>query len=99
MKKAQTISSLVLSLRQKEKLKVRQPLQKIMIPVLNESEQEEILAVSELIKREVNVKEIELIDEDNDLLVKQIKPDFKVLGPRFGREMKQVAQLISEFGQ
>ncbi len=99
MKKAQTISSLVLSLRQKEKLKVRQPLQKIMIPVLNASEQEEILAVSELIKREVNVKEIELINEDNDLLVKQIKPDFKVLGPRFGKEMKQIAQLISEFGQ
>lgn len=99
MKKAQTISSLVLSLRQKEKLKVRQPLQKIMIPVLNASEQEEILAVSELIKREVNVKEIELINEGNDLLVKQIKPDFKVLGPRFGKEMKQIAQLISEFGQ
>ncbi len=99
MKKAQTISSLVLSLRQKEKLKVRQPLQKVMIPILNDSEEEEILAVADLIKREVNVKEIELIDEHNDLLVKQIKPDFKVLGPRFGKEMKQIAQLISEFGQ
>lgn len=99
MQKAQTISSLVLSLRQKEKIKVRQPLQKIMIPVLEELEREEILAVSDLIKSEVNVKEIELIDEGSGMLVKQVKPDFKALGPRFGRDMKAVATAISKFDQ
>jgi isoleucyl-tRNA synthetase len=99
MQKAQTISSLVLSLRQREKIKVRQPLQKIMIPVLEASEKEEILAVSDLIKSEVNVKEIELIDEGSGMLVKQIKPDFKALGPRFGKDMKAVAEAISGFGQ
>ena len=99
MQKAQTISSLVLSLRQREKIKVRQPLQKIMIPVLNEAQREEILAVSELIKSEVNVKEIELIDEGSGILVKQIKPNFKKLGPHFGAEMKTVAQAINNFGQ
>jgi isoleucyl-tRNA synthetase len=97
MQKAQTISSLVLSLRQREKIKVRQPLQKIMIPVLDESQREEILAVSDLIKSEVNVKEIELIDEGSGILVKQIKPDFKKLGPRFGKDMKAVAQAINAF--
>ena len=99
MQKAQTISSLVLSLRQREKIKVRQPLQKIMIPVLDASEKEEILAVSDLIKSEVNVKEIELIDEGSGMLVKQIKPDFKALGPRFGQDMKAVAAAISSFDQ
>jgi isoleucyl-tRNA synthetase len=99
MQKAQTISSLVLSLRQKEKIKVRQPLQKIMIPVLNDEQRDEILAVSDLIKSEVNVKEIELIDEGSGILVKQIKPDFKKLGPRFGKEMKAVAQIVNNFGQ
>ncbi|WP_111878216.1 isoleucine--tRNA ligase [Aequorivita sp. CIP111184] len=99
MQKAQTISSLVLSLRQREKIKVRQPLQKIMIPVLEDSEKEEILAVSDLIKSEVNVKEIELIDEGSGMLVKQIKPDFKALGPRFGKDMKAVAAVISDFDQ
>jgi isoleucyl-tRNA synthetase len=99
MQKAQTISSLVLSLRQKEKIKVRQPLQKIMIPVLNNEQREEIIAVSDLIKSEVNVKEIELIDEGSGILVKQIKPDFKKLGPRFGKNMKSVAQVITDFGQ
>jgi len=99
MQKAQTISSLVLSLRQKEKIKVRQPLQKIMIPVLNNEQRDEIIAVSDLIKSEVNVKEIELIDEGSGILVKQIKPDFKKLGPRFGKYMKSVAQVITNFGQ
>ncbi len=99
MQKAQTISSLVLSLRQREKIKVRQPLQKIMIPVLEASEKEEIMAVSNLIKSEVNVKEIELIDEGSGMLVKNIKPDFKTLGPRFGKDMKSVAAAISGFNQ
>jgi isoleucyl-tRNA synthetase len=99
MRQAQTISSLVLSLRQREKIKVRQPLQKIMIPVLDDASRKEIEAVSDLIKSEVNVKEIELIDEDSGILVKQIKPDFKKLGPRFGKEMKAVAAVIQQFDQ
>jgi isoleucyl-tRNA synthetase len=99
MQQAQTISSLVLSLRQREKIKVRQPLQKIMIPVLDDVARTEIEAVSDLIKSEVNVKEIQLIDEGSGILVKQIKPDFKKLGPRFGKDMKTVAQAITNFGQ
>jgi isoleucyl-tRNA synthetase len=99
MRQAQTISSLVLSLRQRVKIKVRQPLQKIMIPVLDDASRKEIEAVSDLIKSEVNVKEIELIDEDSGILVKQIKPDFKKLGPRFGKDMKAVAAVIQQFDQ
>ena len=99
MQKAQTISSLVLSLRQKEKIKVRQPLQRIMIPVLNEAEKNEINDIADLVKSEVNVKEIELIDDASGILVKQIKPNFKVLGPRFGKDMKLIASKIQEFDQ
>ncbi|MBS9773747.1 MAG: isoleucine--tRNA ligase, partial [Tenacibaculum sp.] len=100
MENAQTISSLVLSLRAKEKIKVRQPLQKIMIPVLNDEQKEEIEAVSSLIKSEVNVKEIELLgDEANDILVKQIKPNFKTLGPKFGKNMKNIASKVAQFTQ
>ncbi len=99
MQKAQTISSLVLSLRQKEKIKVRQPLQRIMIPVLNDAEKDEINDIAELVKSEVNVKEIELIDDASGILVKQIKPNFKALGPRFGKDMKLIANKIREFDQ
>jgi len=97
MENAQTISSLVLSLRAKEKIKVRQPLQKIMIPVDSMSQKEEILAVSNLIKHEVNVKEVELLEDASDILVKQIKPNFKTLGPRFGKDMKVIAGAINSF--
>ena len=96
MKKAQIVSSLVLSLRRKEQIRVRQPLQRIMIPVLNDQQRSEILAVADLIKTEVNVKTIELLDDASDILVKQIKPNFKVLGPRFGKDMRFVASAISE---
>ncbi len=99
MENAQTIASLVLSLRAKEKIKVRQPLQKIMIPVDSEQQKQEILAVSELIKREVNVKEIELLDDASDILVKQIKPNFKVLGPKYGKDMKLIANAVRNFTQ
>ncbi len=99
MAKAQTISSLVLSIRQKEKIKVRQPLQKIMIPVLDDKQRHEIEAVADLIMSEVNVKEIELLDDASDILVKRIKPNFKVLGPKYGKEMKQIAQSIGALGQ
>ncbi len=98
MGSAQTISSLVLSLRAKEKIKVRQPLRKIMIPVDSEAQKEEILAVSDLIKHEVNVKEIELLDDASDILVKKIKPNFKALGPRFGKDMKLISSEISKLG-
>ena len=98
MSKAQTVSSLVLSLRQKVKIKVRQPLQAVMIPVLSEAQKQDIEAVADLIKHEVNVKEIELISDDSGILVKQIKPDFKKLGPRFGADMKAVAAAIGQFG-
>ncbi|WBL25555.1 isoleucine--tRNA ligase [Zunongwangia sp. HGR-M22] len=96
MEKAQTISSLVLSLRKKEMIKVRQPLQRIMIPILDQQQGEEILAVQDLIKSEVNVKEVELIDDASGILVKQIKPNFRVLGPRFGKEMKHVVAKINQ---
>ncbi len=97
MEAAQTISSLVLSLRAKEKIKVRQPLQKIMIPVDNEQQKEEILAVANLIKHEVNIKEIEILEDASEILVKQIKPNFKTLGPRFGKDMKLIAKSIQQF--
>lgn len=99
MQKAQTVSSLVLSLRKKEMIKVRQPLQKVMIPVLDDQQKEEIEAVADLIMAEVNVKEVALLDDASGVLVKQIKPNFKTLGPRFGKEMGAVAKQIQSFGQ
>ena len=97
MMKAQTVSSLVLSLRKKEMIKVRQPLQKILIPILDENQRAEIEAVSDLIKAEVNVKEIELLDDASGVLVKQIKPNFKALGPRFGKDMGLISKEIQSF--
>ena len=94
MQKAQTISSLVLSLRKKEMIKVRQPLQKVMIPILDASQRAEIEAVSDLIMAEVNVKEIVLLDDASGVLVKQIKPNFKALGPRFGKDMGLISKEI-----
>jgi isoleucyl-tRNA synthetase len=95
MERAQTIASLVLSLRAKEKIKVRQPLQKIMIPIDSQEQKAEIEAVADLIKHEVNIKEIELLEDASDILVKQIKPNFKVLGPRYGKDMRFIAKEIS----
>ena len=94
---AQTITSMVFSLRKKENVKVRQPLQKVMIPVLDKKTEEQTLAVSELIKQEVNVKELQLInaEEASHLIVKQIKPNFKSLGQRLGKDMKTVAGEIT----
>ena len=96
---AQNITSMVFSLRKKENIKVRQPLQKVMIPVLDKKTEEQILAVSELIKQEVNVKELNLINADDaaDLIVKQIKPNFKTLGSKLGKDMKTVASEIQNF--
>lgn len=94
---AQNITSMVFSLRKKENVKVRQPLQKVLIPVLDAKTQEQILAVSELIKQEVNVKELQLInaEEASHLIVKQIKPNFKTLGSRLGKDMKTVGSEIT----
>ena len=96
---AQQITSMVFSLRKKENVKVRQPLQKVMIPILDNKTEEQILAVADLIKQEVNVKELQLInaDETSELIVKQIKPNFKVLGARLGKDMKVVASEIQNF--
>ncbi|MFN2260901.1 MAG: isoleucine--tRNA ligase [Psychroflexus sp.] len=94
MQMAQTISSLALSLRKKEMIKVRQPLERIMIPVLDEKIKTQIADVADLIKSEINVKSIEFIDDASGILVKEIKPNFKVLGPRFGKNMKLAVQAI-----
>ncbi|MGB1232424.1 MAG: class I tRNA ligase family protein, partial [Winogradskyella sp.] len=97
MESAQTICSLVLSLRAKEKIKVRQPLQKIMIPVDSQQQKEEIEAVADLIKHEINIKDIELLSDASDILVKKIKPNFKTLGPKFGKDMKTISGIINSF--
>jgi len=96
---AQNITSMVFSLRKKENVKVRQPLQKVLIPVLDSKTEEQISAVSELIKQEVNVKEIQLInaEEAAHLIIKQIKPNFKALGPKLGKDMKAVGGEIANF--
>ncbi|MGI9530670.1 isoleucine--tRNA ligase [Lutimonas sp.] len=95
MQKAQSISSMVLSLRKKEMIKVRQPLQKIMIPVTDKQDKLDIEAVSSLIISEVNVKEIELLQDASGILIKNIKPNFKVLGPKYGKDMRFVAQAVN----
>ncbi|WP_336716008.1 isoleucine--tRNA ligase [Chryseobacterium mucoviscidosis] len=96
---AQTITSLVLSIRRAESLKVRQPLQRVLIPVLDKKTEEQISAVADLIKQEVNVKELQLInaEEASHLIVKQIKPNFKALGPKLGKDMKTVGGEITNF--
>ncbi len=98
---AQKVTSMVFSLRKREQIKVRQPLQKIMIPVLNRELQDRLEIISDIIKQEVNVKEVELLtnEQASGILVKQIKPNFKTLGPKFGKKMKQIAARIAEFDQ
>ena len=96
---AQKISSMVLSLRKKEKIKVRQPLQKIMIPVTNQANVDRIHLVEDLIRSEVNVKEVELMEDASGILVKKIKPNFKTIGPKYGKHMKALAALISGWKQ
>lgn len=99
MQLAQDISSMTLSLRKKENIKVRQPLQQIMVPVLSEREKENIDAVKDLIMNEVNVKGINFVDDSAGILVKKIKPDFKKLGPKCGKSMKMVATHLQELSQ
>lgn len=91
---AQTASSIVLALRRKVNIKVRQPLSKIMIPMVDEAQKRNIQAIETLILNEVNVKELKFVDSANEMLVKRVKPDFKKLGPRYGKIMKQLALRI-----
>jgi isoleucyl-tRNA synthetase len=96
---AQSITSMVLGLRRKVNIKVRQPLNKIMVPVLNKQFRNKLERVKDLILNEVNVKSIEYIDENAGVLVKKIKPDFKVLGPKYGKQMKDIAAAIGRMSQ
>ncbi|SIO42628.1 isoleucine--tRNA ligase [Chitinophaga niabensis] len=99
MQLAQDISSLVLSLRKKMNIKVRQPLQKILIPVLNPHMRDQLTLVEHLVKSEVNVKSIEYLTETEGFIKKKIKPNFKTLGSRMGAKMKAVANAINAFAQ
>ena len=99
MKMAQDVSSMVLALRRKVNIKVRQPLQTIMVPVVDARQRESIEAVKNLILNEVNVKALKFVDNAADILVKRIKPDFKKLGPRYGKIMKSLAAAIQSMSQ
>jgi len=99
MSLAQKVSSMVLALRRKVSIKVRQPLMKILIPVLDRQTADCIAAVRNLIMNEVNVKQVELIKDTTGIITKRIKPNFKTLGPRYGKYMKQIAAMTAEFSQ
>lgn len=99
MQLAQEVCSMVLSLRKKENIKVRQPLQKIMIPVLEPEQQAQIAAVAELIQTEVNVKEIEFLTDTTGVITKKVKPNFKTLGPKYPKQMKGIALILAAFTQ
>jgi len=93
-KLAQDITSMALALRRKVNLKVRQPLQTIMVPVADESRRKALEAIMELVKSEINVKDLKIVGNDEGILVKSVKPDFKKLGPKFGKQMKAAAEII-----
>jgi isoleucyl-tRNA synthetase len=99
MQMAQDVTSMVLALRRKVNIKVRQPLQCIMVPVVDQAQKEHIDAVKDLIMSEVNVKEIKFVDGAEGVLVKRVKCDFKKLGPKFGKQMKAVAGAVAEMSQ
>lgn len=99
MAMAQKVSSMVLALRRKVNIKVRQPLSKILIPVLDPVVKEHIEAVRGLILSEVNIKELEFIEDTTGVITKRIKPNFKTLGPRYGKQMKQISALVAAFSQ
>jgi len=93
---AQKISSMVLGIRRKVGIKVRQPLAKIMLPVTGLSFREQFEAVKDLVLAEVNVREVEYIDDTSDILVKKIKPDFRTLGPKYGKMMKDISKAVAD---
>lgn len=95
---AQKVCSLVLGLRKKEKIKVRQPLEKIIIPVLDETFKSHVSAVKDLILSELNVKSLELLSADSTFLKKKIKPNFKSIGPKYGRQMKAISSMVLSWG-
>ena len=97
MSLAQDLTSMVFSLRKKENLRVRQPLQKMMVPVLNPEFKTKVDAISALVLAEVNVKELDFMDADSGVLVKKIKPNFKTLGPKYGKDMKSISATILQF--
>ncbi len=99
MEAAQMISSLVLSLRKKANIRVRQPLSKIMIPVANAEVKVQLEKISHLIMSEVNIKGIDFLSPDNNILVKSVKPNFKTLGPRYGKQMKQISTFFANMTQ
>ncbi|MFT4969113.1 MAG: isoleucyl-tRNA synthetase [Chitinophagales bacterium] len=99
MQIAQTISSMVLSLRKKEKIKVRQPLEKIIVPVIKEGLQAKVEKVEDYILNEINVKSIEYLSDTSGIISKTIKPNFKTLGPKFGKYMKAISTVVSSFGE
>jgi len=99
MQMAQNITSMVLSLRKKEKLRVRQPLQKVMIPASGEKMKAQIMAIKDLVLSEVNVKDLDFMEEDSNILVKEIKANFKALGPKHGKQMKAISAAIGKFEQ
>ena len=99
MSLAQRVSSMVLALRRKVSIKVRQPLTKILVPVLDPAMTEDLAAVKGLILNEVNVKEMELLENTTGIITKRIKPNFKTLGPRYGKQMKAIAALTATFSQ
>ncbi len=98
MEIGQKISSMVLGLRAKEKIKVRQPLQRIMVPVLDKDFARRLEDVKDIILSEVNIKEIELLEDTEGVLVKKIKPNFKTIGPKYGKQMKQIASMVNQWG-
>ena len=99
MEAAQQISSLVLSLRKKANIRVRQPLSKIMIPVANDTMKAQLEKISHLIMSEVNIKGIEFLAPDNNILVKNVKPNFKTLGRKYGKQMKQIQNYFANMSQ
>ena len=99
MNKARIISSLVLSIRKKEKIKVRQPLSKILVPVINSKEKKSIERFQDIILSETNVKNIEIINEKNSILIKEVKPNFQKLGPKFGKIMKEIKTILNKISK
>lgn len=99
MDSAQRICSLVHSIRKAKKVKVRQPLRKVMVPVLNDQMESEIKAVEDIILSEVNIKELALLRDTEGMFVKVIKPNFKTIGPRYGKQMKSIASMVKDWGQ
>lgn len=99
MELAQKVSSMILNLRRKVSIKVRQPLQKVIIPILSDNFASQIRKIENIIKTETNIKEIQLLSDDENVLIKKIKPNFKSLGPKYGKIMKNIANAIVSFSQ